>query len=107
MSPLVKKLIYFVLISIVISMIYSVFAYGKSVERKDQEIIRLEQLRKMAEEAQRIRDQDIRLMMEGIQGETRIIERIRTERIEVVTPDCIDLGVDWVREANKIMGTNP
>jgi len=104
---MIKKFLYLALVSILFTAIYSVFAYGKSVERKDQEIIRLEQLRKMAEEAQRIRDQDIRLMMEGIQGETRIIERIRTERIEVVTPDCTDLGVDWVREANKIMGTNP
>jgi precorrin-2 methylase len=107
MTPLARKFLYLLLIVIVMSFIYSVYAFGRSIERKDQDIVRLEALQRMAEESQKIRDQDIMIMMEATQNETRIIERIRTDRVQVVTPDCSDLGDDWVREANKIMGANP
>lgn len=77
------------------------YATGKSAERTAQEVRMAQALVRAAQEAQRIRDQDIALMMEARDRETRIIERIREVRVDVPTPDCRDLGTDWVREANR------
>ncbi len=55
----------------------------------------------LAIEAQKIRDQDIEIMMGARDRETKIIERIRTVNVSVPTPDCTDLGAEWVREYNK------
>jgi hypothetical protein len=77
------------------------YFYGKSAERQVQELRTAQSLLRAAEEAERIREHDIKLIMEARDRETRIIERIRTVNVHVPTPDCTDLGVEWVREYNK------
>jgi hypothetical protein len=77
------------------------YFYGKNVERQVQELRTAQSLLRAAEEAERIREHDIKLIMEARDRETKIIERIRTVNVHVPTPDCSDLGVEWVREYNK------
>jgi hypothetical protein len=77
------------------------YFYGKSTERQAQELRTAQSLLRAAEEAERIREHDIKLIMEARDRETQIIERIRTVNVHVPTPDCTDLGAEWVREYNK------
>jgi hypothetical protein len=78
-----------------------VYSQGRQHERAVQERERMEALLAMAAEAQRIRDQDMSVLMGAVQREVVIRERIREVRVDVPTPDCRSLGDDWVREANK------
>lgn len=75
--------------------------YGVQTERTAQELKSAQVLLRAAREAERIREHDIKLIMEARDRETKIVERIRTVNVSVPTPDCVDLGNDWVREYNK------
>lgn len=100
MIPFKKYLPYVVVLGGII--IFSSGLYiGTSQERTKQELKRLDILVRVAQEAERIREHDIKLIMEARERETQIIERIRTVNVAVPTPDCTDLGDEWVREYNR------
>lgn len=80
---------------------YWTYSKGKTAERTVQELRMAQSLRRAAEQAQKIRDEDINVLMGAKERETRIVERIRTIQIEVPTPDCSDLGPEWLREFNR------
>ncbi len=80
---------------------------GIQKQKAAYELQHLRTLRALAVEAQRIRDQDIEIMMGAVHRETTIRETVREVRVPVATPDCTALGADWVRQANQIMGADP
>ena len=80
---------------------WSGYTTGKSAERQVQELRTAQALLRAAAEAERIREHDLLLAMEARDRETRIIERVRTVRVDVPAADCRDLGPDWVREYNR------
>jgi hypothetical protein len=77
------------------------YSQGKQTERIKQEKQHLQAMLRAVEQANAIRDEDIRLLMESGYRETVIREVVRTVRVDVPASDCRDLGNDWVREANK------
>lgn len=79
---------------------------GKKAERQAQELRLAQSLLRAAVEAERIRSQDISFLMESRDREIQIIREIRTVRVDVPTPECVDLGPDWVREANKAIAAS-
>jgi hypothetical protein len=79
------------------------YSTGKSSERQVQELRTAEILLRAAQEAERIREHDLKLVMEARDRETRIIERIRTVDIHVLTPECVDLGDEWLHEYNDVI----
>jgi hypothetical protein len=81
------------------------YTTGKSAERQVQELRTAQALLRAAAEAERIREHDLLLVMEARDRETRIVERIRTVRVDVPAADCVDLGRDWVREYNRAIET--
>ena len=81
----------------------SLYLQGRLAERHVQEQRRVEALRRAAEEAERIRDQDLAILMGARDRETVFHERIREVRIDVPTPDCRDLGADWLQQANQAL----
>jgi len=83
----------------------SLYLQGRLAERNVQEQRRAEALRRAAEEAERIRDQDLAILMGARDRETIFRERIREVRIDVPTPDCRDLGADWLQQANQALAT--
>lgn len=82
---------------------YWTYSQGKTAERAVQELRLAQALRRAAEQAQEIRDQDIQVLMGAKERETRIVERIRTVQVDVPTPDCSDLGTEWMREFNRAL----
>lgn len=80
--------------------------HGIQKQRDAYELQHLRTLQALAAEAQKIRDQDMEILMGAVQRETTIRERIREVRVPVESP-CAALGNDWVRQANQIMGTRP
>jgi len=79
------------------------FSYnqGKDNVRQAQELQTAKTLLRVAREAEAIREHDLKLVMEARDRETTIIERIRTVKVDVPTPDCPDLGNEWLREYNR------
>lgn len=105
MGTLFKKVAIVTLVSSIVLGLggshYWAYSKGKTAERTVAELRMFDALRKQAEESERIRDEDIQIML-TLQGqETRIIERIREVRVDVPTPDCSDLGAEWMREYNR------
>lgn len=76
---------------------------GKTGERQVQELKTAQSLLRAAQEAERIREHDIKLIMEARDRETKIIETIRTIRVDVPTPECVDLGDEWLRQYNNVI----
>lgn len=76
----------------------NILAYNKG--KNDAE---LSALSSALAEAERLRDLDIEFLMEGLASEVRVVEVIREVRYNVPTPDCTDLGNEWVFEANKVI----
>ena len=79
------------------------YSTGKSAERQVQELRTTQALLRAAQEAERIREHDLKLVMEARDRETTIIERIRTVDVHVPTPDCVDLGDEWLHEYNDVI----
>ena len=79
---------------------------GKSAERQVQELRTAQALLRAATEAERIREHDLRLAFEARDRETRVVERVRTVRVDVPATDCRDLGDDWVREYNRAIAAS-
>ncbi len=77
------------------------YRQGKTAERTVQELRTAQALQRAAREAERIRDQDLAILTGARDRETILRERIREVRIDVPTPDCRDLGADWLRAANQ------
>lgn len=80
---------------------YWMYSTGKTAERTVQELRMAQALHRAAAEAEAIREHDIEILMGARDRGNRIIERIRTIQIEVPTPDCSDLGPEWLREFNR------
>lgn len=80
---------------------------GVQDQKDAYELQHLRTLQALAAEAQKIRDQDMEILMGAVNRETTIRETIREIRVPVATPDCTALGADWVRQANQIMGADP
>ena len=80
---------------------------GIEKQKNAYELQHLRTLQALAIEAQRIRDQDMEIMMGAVHRETTIRETLREIRVPVATPECTALGAEWVQQANKIMGANP
>jgi hypothetical protein len=80
---------------------------GIQKQKDAYELQHLRTLQALAVEAQKIRDQDMEIMMGAVHRETTIRETVREIRIPVATPECIALGAEWVQQANQIMGANP
>jgi len=80
---------------------------GIQKQKDAYELQHLRTLQALAAEAQRIRDQDMEIMMGAVHRETTIRETLREIRVPVATPECTALGAEWVRQANEIMGANP
>jgi hypothetical protein len=80
---------------------------GIQKQKDTYELQHLRTLQALAVEAQKIRDQDMEIMMGAVNRETTIRETIREIRVPVATPFCTDLGNEWVQQANQIMGANP
>ena len=80
---------------------------GVQSQKDAYELQHLRALQALAIEAQRIRDQDMEIMMGAVHRETTIRETLREIRVPVATPECTALGAEWVQQANKIMGANP
>lgn len=86
--------------AIVIALLAShfyVYLKARQLERNIQEIHQYEQLRNALEEAERIRNKDIELLMGAVKIETQIVETIRTE---IVHSECDNLGNDWLQFYN-------
>ena len=79
---------------------------GVQSQKDAYELQHLRTLQALAVEAQKIRDQDMEIMMGAVHRETTIRERVREVRVPVESP-CAALGDDWVRQANQIMGADP
>jgi len=98
---LFSKFLPYIVITALLGTLSFGYFYGKSVERQVQELRTAQSLLRAADESERIREHDIKLIMEARDRETQIIERIRTVNVHVPTPDCTDLGSEWVREYNR------
>lgn len=81
------------------------YSTGKSGERQVQELRTAQTLLRVAQEAERIREHDLKLVMEARDRETTIIERIRNVPVTVPTPDCADLGDEWLQQYNSVIET--
>ena len=79
------------------------YSTGKSAERQVQELRTTQALLRAAQEAERIREHDLKLVMEARDRETTIIERIRNVPVTVPTPGCADLGDEWLRQYNDVI----
>lgn len=101
--PVIKKFLPFILVVAVGFLWWHGYNTGKTVESQAQELRTAQVLLRAAQEAERIREHDLKLVMEAREIETRIIERIRTVDVHVPTPDCIDLGDGWLREYNRVI----
>lgn len=82
------------------------YRQGKQAERTVQEARTTQALLRAAHEAERIRDQDLALLTGARDRETILRERIREVRIDVPTPDCRDLGTDWLHAANQAIAAS-
>lgn len=80
---------------------------GVQKQKDAYELQYLRTLQALAVEAQKIREQDMEIMLGAVNRETTIRETIREIRVPVATPFCTDLGNEWVQQANQIMGANP
>lgn len=76
---------------------FYVYLKARQLERNIQEIHQYEQLRNALEEAERIRNKDIELLMGAVKIETQIVETIHTE---IVHSECDNLGNDWLQFYN-------
>jgi hypothetical protein len=105
MGALFKKIAVGVLVSSVFIGLggshYWAYNKGKVAERTVVELRMYDALRKQAAESERIRDEDIQIMLSREGEEKRIVERIREVRVNVPTPECTDLGPEWLREYNR------
>jgi hypothetical protein len=82
------------------------FGSGKFHEQRSQELRFYKQLQNAVVEMERQRAEDIEIIMAGTNREPNLRETIREIRVPVATPDCTDLGAEWVRNANKIVGAD-
>lgn len=83
------------------------FSYhqGKDGAEQAQELRTAKTLLRVAREAEAIREHDLKLVMGARDRETTIIERIRTVEVNVPTPDCTDLGDEWLQQYNSVIET--
>jgi hypothetical protein len=79
------------------------YSTGKSSERQVQELRTAEILLRAAQEAERIREHDLKLVMEARDRETTIVERIRNVPINIPTPECTTLGDEWLQQYNDVI----
>lgn len=76
----------------------SAYNSGKNAEATAAEARLAESLQRQIEQSEAIRRQDMQLLMEAVQTETRIIREVR--HVEVPDSDCSHLGDDWLRAYN-------
>lgn len=93
-------------IPILMASIAGAFFLGSLNEHRNQELRFYKQLRAAVVEMERQRAEDIDIIMAGTNREPNLRETIREIRVPVVTPHCTDLGAEWVRNANKIVGAD-
>lgn len=79
------------------------YSTGKGVERQVQELRTTQALLRAAQEAERIREHDLKLVMEARDRETTIVERIRNVPVNVPTPECTTLGDEWLQQYNDVI----
>jgi tRNA G37 N-methylase Trm5 len=108
----VKKYIVPILIGSVIALLGAshtlVYQKGKSSERAAHELAKTRAVLRAVEESERIRIRDFEILMGARQRETIITERLKTVYVDVPTPDCVDLGNDWLQEYNRALSAaNP
>jgi hypothetical protein len=79
------------------------YRHGVKFAQQECTVEKAEALLKFAEESERIRLEDIEIALAGVQREKEIEVVVRTIRVDVPTPECRDLGDDWLREANRAL----
>jgi hypothetical protein len=100
-KPLLFPLVVVTLVASLGSSHLLAYRQGRIAERAVQEMHTAAALQRAALEAERIRDQDLAILTGARDRETVLRERIREVRIDVPSPDCRDLGPDWLHAANE------
>lgn len=95
------------LLTLLFSSLFSAFKIGVIYEERNQKIDYLERFKDAVSQMEEQRAHDIELMMTGTARKPEIRETIREIRVAVPTPDCSELGPDWMRIANEILATDP
>lgn len=73
-----------------------------------QDIDKARAVLRAVEQSEKIRRQDFEILMEARDREIIVTEKLNTVYVDVPTPDCVDLGDDWLREFNRaINAANP
>jgi hypothetical protein len=97
---LIKK---WVVPAIVVVLVGSAWWHGHSTCKSAEELRTAQVLLRAAQEAERIREHDLKLVMEARDRETTIVERIRNVPITVPTPECTTLGDEWLQQYNDVI----
>jgi len=80
---------------------YWMYQKGKETERyaSMQQII--EVLEEQKQHLEKVHEKEMNILRERHESEKRILEKASEINIDVDTPECVDLGTDWLFEYNR------
>lgn len=103
--PVKVWIVIFFLLTLIFSH-FSVYIYGKQIEKAYQKE-KIELARKAFESKLEKLQVEKNIIIENLkQSETKVIEVIREIQVDVITPDCTDLGNEWLREYNRAISAS-
>lgn len=105
MLMILKRVFPWLMVAFFIATFSTGYYLGGEAEQQVQELRTSKILLRAAQEAERIREHDIKLIMEARDRETTIVERIRNVPVNVPTPECTTLGDEWLQQYNDVIET--